>query len=1050
MSLFNKSRFHFLLLVGLLCFNAQAKVTYEGTNGVFNNVFTNNGVQDCTNCHSDSWSKYDASFEAKFDEYSNGNNGASEKTSALTTYLIDNDLMPYTDAAFGSVTPLAQSKIDLLQNWINDSAPQTASPTPTVSDATSKTKTSATINGAVDPSDKAVSSIVFSWGESATYPHGNDEDVSSNYTIAGRGDGQSTNVATSLNSLTCGTTYYYSLLATNANGTDQSPISSFQTSACNQGPTISTTSLADASETNLYQTFIQASDPEDDNFTFSLSGEPTGMTIDPDTGLVAWTPEFGEAGQYNFTVTATDPTADVNGSDVQALTLTVQVTIPPSLTIVNQFHTTELDKFSAAVVISGFDLTDLTLSLQGAPEGMSISNSGLISWQPPAASAGTYNISITATDSSNSFTTEFGLIVALLDDDLDLIADYSDNCVGVNNPLQLNFDLDGLGDDCDLDDDNDGISDELEIAFNLNPLDPSDASLDLDGDGETNITEVLTCAANQDNQCSQLATDSVPPVITVEQASVTASSSGLFTNVALSATAVDVLDGEVSVTLDNVGPYRPGLFNLTWSARDDQGNVSSAEQELRVLPLVKLAGTQVVGEQQTVNVAVHLNGEAPSYPVVIDFEVSGSASEDDTSLRAGSVEISVGTSANISFETFADSTTENDETVEILLTTVSANAQLKDSQQKQTVTIVDRNVAPELVPHVTQGSIESFTIYRDQSVVSVTAQVFDANNDELVVSFEPSEELPQQSIASNVLTFDPQNIEADKVNLLIEVSDGQAVTTNQIQILLVDSMPELSLNIDSDNDGVSDFDEGLSDSDDDKIPDYLDAIDDPSLLSISTASSESLMQVSGGLKLSLGDIAVATQTGEPQVSQQDVVNEAGETVTDDEFFLVGGVYDFEVSGLNDLTRVAQVVIPLSQAIPVNAVYLKFDGEQWVDFVENAENSIASAIKVNGECPIAESELYQAGLIPFGQCVRLTLSDGGPNDADQMVNGIIKDPGGVAVMPEQLRVNFSDNPRQVPIEQPQGSSGSVAWGILVFLTWLVLFRHFKLQTFWLRD
>jgi hypothetical protein len=76
-----------------------------------------------------------------------------------------------------------------------------------------------------------------------------------------------------------------------------------------------------------------------------------------------------------------------------------------------------------------------------------------------------------------------------VDTDGDGIGDNADNCPDVTNPDQLGTDNDELGDVCDPDDDNDSLPDEFEITNNLNPLDASDADLDNDADGLSNLQE---------------------------------------------------------------------------------------------------------------------------------------------------------------------------------------------------------------------------------------------------------------------------------------------------------------------------------------------------------------------------------------------------------------------------------------------------------------------------------------------------------------------------------------------------------------------------------
>jgi ELWxxDGT repeat protein len=67
------------------------------------------------------------------------------------------------------------------------------------------------------------------------------------------------------------------------------------------------------------------------------------------------------------------------------------------------------------------------------------------------------------------------------DTDYDGIDDPEDNCQLISNPDQANFDADAEGDICDDDDDNDGVSDSLDVF----PFDPFE-SVDTDEDGVGN------------------------------------------------------------------------------------------------------------------------------------------------------------------------------------------------------------------------------------------------------------------------------------------------------------------------------------------------------------------------------------------------------------------------------------------------------------------------------------------------------------------------------------------------------------------------------------
>ncbi len=88
----------------------------------------------------------------------------------------------------------------------------------------------------------------------------------------------------------------------------------------NDPPTITSTPVTSATEDELYAYDVDATDPDaGDTLTYSLDVSPAGMSINPTSGLIQWTPTSGQVNAHNVTVRVTDGTAN----DTQVFTVTV-------------------------------------------------------------------------------------------------------------------------------------------------------------------------------------------------------------------------------------------------------------------------------------------------------------------------------------------------------------------------------------------------------------------------------------------------------------------------------------------------------------------------------------------------------------------------------------------------------------------------------------------------------------------------------------------------------------------------------------------------------
>ncbi len=131
----------------------------------------------------------------------------------------------------------------------------------------------------------------------------------------------------------------------------------------------------------------------------------------------------------------------------------------------------------------------------------------------------------------NGFPGEFWTYTIGPDTDGDLIPDLRDNCIDVPNPDQTNSDADlvhgfhahpGMepiygasgddqGDACDIDDDNDGLSDELETQVGTDPKDPSDPDA-CPNDPNKYQPGACGCNASDENRDGAGAIVCIPPI----------------------------------------------------------------------------------------------------------------------------------------------------------------------------------------------------------------------------------------------------------------------------------------------------------------------------------------------------------------------------------------------------------------------------------------------------------------------------------------------------------------------------------------------------------
>jgi hypothetical protein len=146
---------------------------------------------------------------------------------------------------------------------------------------------------------------------------------------------------------------------------------------------------------------IVASDPDGDPITFTATGLPPGLAINPTTGVISGSLDFNSAGIYAVTVTVTDSQA---ASTSVSFTWTVKdVNRPPVVTNPGDQTNHENTTVSLPITATDPDGDAFVFSATGLPPALTIHpTTGVISGTLTFFSAGVYTVTVSATDTKGA------------------------------------------------------------------------------------------------------------------------------------------------------------------------------------------------------------------------------------------------------------------------------------------------------------------------------------------------------------------------------------------------------------------------------------------------------------------------------------------------------------------------------------------------------------------------------------------------------------------------------------------------------------------------
>ncbi len=177
--------------------------------------------------------------------------------------------------------------------------------------------------------------------------------------------------------------------------------------AANHAPTVQSKPRTQSVVGGGYAYLPQAKDPDGDVLQWSLTNKPTGMSIDPASGLVTWTPAGNQLGDHRVTLVADDGRG---GTASQDYTLTISSQLQNSRPVILSNPPTAASSeglyyYDVEAVDDDHDLVRYALDV--APRGMSIDPvRGTIRWQPEDDQFGENRVVVRVTDTLGASSTQ--------------------------------------------------------------------------------------------------------------------------------------------------------------------------------------------------------------------------------------------------------------------------------------------------------------------------------------------------------------------------------------------------------------------------------------------------------------------------------------------------------------------------------------------------------------------------------------------------------------------------------------------------------------------
>lgn len=444
-----------------------------------------------------------------------------------------------------------------------------------------------------------------------------------------------------------------------------------------------------------------------------------------------------------------------------------------------------------------------------------------------------------------------------------------------------------------------------------------------------------------------------------------------------------------NLTVENVtnsSVFKPGITQVFWRTEDTTGNEAYAKQLVNVEPTLSVTGPSDVSEGSSYTYNLDLNAHVGA-EYDVEMKVRGTADRNDYTLSEEYIVVDSQTAYPIVVDVLQDGFIDDNEDL-VLDFYISEN--LVTSKVINVFEIAPLNVELSAV----QAREKRTSVLANSDRVIIKADVLNqVAGTNLTYEFTSKPQMQDLDNVANQLTLDTSNSTEGVIEVTVHVTDTNLIQGRQsstLNLRVLEKAPALGL-IDSDKDGVPDVFEGFKDINRNGLMDYLDNSPDCSVInSDARLGLVGLIQTNSENCITMGKNAQVAGTG-----LAIEIDDHGITA-DSEFISLSSVMDFKVE-VQGAGQTASIVIPLATPAHSDSVYRKYDivNGTWGNFEVTLKDLVWSTEGQSGVCPNPDSPLWQKGISPNAWCVKIDITDGGPNDDDGEANGIIVDPGYIA-------------------------------------------------------